>query len=52
MLKRIPFLLVPAIAAFAQDSAKEEAQVWNLEKAYWDTTLRNVIHLALHHLHR
>ena len=36
MLKPIPFLLVPAIAAFAQDSAKEEAQVWNLEKAYWE----------------
>ena len=36
MLKPISFLLVLATAAFAQDSAKEEAQVWNLEKAYWD----------------
>src|SRR5205809_4893710 len=36
MLKPIPFLLVLATAAFAQDSAKEEVQVWNLEKAYWD----------------
>jgi ketosteroid isomerase-like protein len=36
MLKPIPFLLVLATAAFAQDSAKEEAQVWNLEKAYWE----------------
>ncbi len=25
-----------ATTAFAQDSAKEEAQVWNLEKAYWE----------------
>src|ERR1700751_4262246 len=36
MLKPIPFLLALATAAFAQDSAKEEAQVWNLEKAYWE----------------
>ncbi len=36
MLKPIPFLLVLATAAFAQDSAKKEAQVWNLEKAYWE----------------
>jgi ketosteroid isomerase-like protein len=36
MLKPIPFLLVLATAAFAQDSAKEEEQVWNLEKAYWE----------------
>ena len=36
MLKAISFLLVLATAAFAQDSAKEEAQVWNLEKAYWE----------------
>src|SRR5437773_3052906 len=36
MLKLIPLLLVLATAAFAQGSAKEEAQVWNLEKAYWE----------------
>src|SRR6266513_3501730 len=36
MLKPIPFLLVLATTAFAQDSAKEEAEVWNLEKAYWE----------------
>jgi len=35
MLKPISFLLVLATAVFAQGSAKEEAQVWNLEKAYW-----------------
>ena len=36
MLKTIPFLLVLATAAFAQNSAKEKAQVWNLEKTYWE----------------
>ena len=36
MLKAIPFLLTLATAGFAQDSAKQEAQVWNLEKAYWE----------------
>ncbi len=41
MLKPIPFLLVLATAAFAQDSAKEEAQVWNLEKAYWEYVKTN-----------
>ena len=41
MLKAIPFLLVLATAAFAQDSANEEAQVWNLEKAYWEYVKTN-----------
>jgi ketosteroid isomerase-like protein len=41
MLKAIPFLLVLATAAFAQDSAKEEAQVWNLEEAYWNYVKAN-----------
>ena len=41
MLKYIPFLLVLATAGFAQDSAKEEAQVWNLEKAYWEYVKTN-----------
>src|SRR5216117_4358813 len=36
MIKAIPFLLAFAATAFAQYSAKEEAQVWNLEKAYWE----------------
>jgi ketosteroid isomerase-like protein len=36
MLKAIPFLLTLATAGFVQDSAKQEAQVWNLENAYWD----------------
>src|SRR5438132_13359074 len=41
MLKAIPFFLVLATAAFAQDSANEETQVWNLEKAYWDYVKTN-----------
>ena len=41
MLKPIPFLLVLATAGFAQDSAKQEAQVWNLEKAYWEYAKTN-----------
>jgi len=41
MSKAIPFLLVLATAAFAQDSANEEAQIWNLEKAYWEYVKAN-----------
>ena len=41
MLKYIPFLLVLATAGFAQDSTKQEAQVWNLEKAYWEYVKTN-----------
>jgi ketosteroid isomerase-like protein len=36
MLKTISILLALTAAAFGQDSAKDEAQVWNLEKAYWE----------------
>ena len=41
MLKTIQFLLVLTTAVFAQDSAKDEAQIWNLEKAYWDYVKAN-----------
>ena len=41
MLKTIPILLALTASAFAQDSAKEEAQVWNLEKAYWEYVKAN-----------
>jgi len=41
MLKALPLLLLLAAIAFAQDSAKDEAQVWNLEKAYWDYVKAN-----------
>jgi len=41
MLKAILFLVVLATATFAQDLAKDEAQVWNLEKAYWEYVKTN-----------
>ena len=41
MLKAILFLLVLAATAFARDSAKDEAQVWSLEKAYWEYVKAN-----------
>ena len=34
-------LLLLASAAFAQDSAKDEAQIWQLEKAYWECVKAN-----------
>jgi hypothetical protein len=36
MLKLIPFLLIVAAAAFAQDSPNDETEIWKLEKAYWE----------------
>ena len=36
MLKTIPILLLLAATTFAQNSAKDETQVWRLEKAYWE----------------
>ena len=36
MLKTIPILLLLAATAFAHNSAKDETQVWRLEKAYWE----------------
>ena len=41
MLKALSLLLLLAAIAFAQDSAKDEAQIWNLEKAYWDYVKAN-----------
>jgi hypothetical protein len=41
MLKTIPILLLLASTAFAQNSAKDEAQVWQLEKAYWEYVKAN-----------
>src|SRR4029077_12492431 len=41
MLKTFSILLALTAAAFAQDSAKDEAQVWNLEKAYWEYVKAN-----------
>ena len=36
MIKAIPFLVAFTSTAIAQDTAKDEAQVWSLEKAYWE----------------
>ena len=41
MSKAIPFLVVLAATVFAQDSAKDEAQIWNFEKAYWEYVKAN-----------
>jgi ketosteroid isomerase-like protein len=41
VLKTIPILLALTASAFAQDSAKDEAEVWNLEKAYWEYVKAN-----------
>jgi ketosteroid isomerase-like protein len=41
MVRAIPFLLALASAAFAQDLAKDEAQVWQLETAYWEYVKAN-----------
>src|ERR1041385_2403860 len=41
MFRTISLMVVLAMAAFGQDSAKDEAQVWNLEKAYWEYVKTN-----------
>jgi ketosteroid isomerase-like protein len=41
MIKAIPFLVALASTALAQDAVKDEAQVWNLEKAYWECVKAN-----------
>jgi ketosteroid isomerase-like protein len=35
MLKTSALFVAVTAAAFAEDSDKEQAQIWNLEKAYW-----------------
>src|SRR5262249_54201690 len=41
MLKTIFCLLALTAAAFAQDLAKDDAQIWSLEKAYWEYVKAN-----------
>ena len=41
MIRAMSFLLALAPTAFAQDSLKDEAQVWQLEKAYWEYVKAN-----------
>jgi hypothetical protein len=40
-LKAIAILLLLASTGFGQDSAKDETQVWQLEKAYWEYVKAN-----------
>src|SRR5947199_1908027 len=41
MLKAIRFVVVLAAAGFAQSAANDEAQIWSLEKAYWEYAKTN-----------
>ena len=41
MLKAILLLVALVTTVFAQDSTKDETQVWNLEKAYWEYVKAN-----------
>src|SRR5438046_7509965 len=36
MLKTIALFVAVSAAAFAEGSDNEQAQIWNLEKAYWE----------------
>jgi len=40
-LKAIAILLLLASAGFGQDSAKDQLQIWNFEKAYWEYVKAN-----------
>ena len=37
MLKTIALFVAVTAAAFAEGSDKEQAEIWNLEKAYWES---------------
>ena len=41
MLRTITLFLALTATAFGQNSAKDEAQVWELEKAYWEFVKAN-----------
>ena len=41
MLRTTIFFLALAASAFGQTSAKEETQIWQLEKAYWEYVKAN-----------
>ena len=41
MLRTITLFLALTATAFGQNSAKDEAQVWGLEKAYWEYVKAN-----------
>jgi len=41
MLKTIALFIAVTAAAFAEGSDNEQAQIWNLEKAYWEYVKTN-----------
>jgi len=41
MLRTVTLFLALTAAAFGQNSAKDEAQIWQLEKAYWEYVKAN-----------
>jgi ketosteroid isomerase-like protein len=41
MLRTIILLLALAVTAFAQNSPKDQKQIWHLEKAYWEYVKAN-----------
>ena len=41
MLKTIALFVAVTAAAFAEGSDKEQAQIWNLEKAHWESVKAN-----------
>jgi len=41
MLEAISFLLLLTVAPLVQAAANDETQVWNLEKAYWESVKAN-----------
>ena len=41
MFRTIPLLFAVATTAFGQSSAKDETQIWQLEKAYWEYVRAN-----------
>jgi ketosteroid isomerase-like protein len=41
MLRNIGLFIALAATVFAQDSAKDETEVWQLEKAYWEYVKTN-----------
>lgn len=53
MFRTILFIVVLATTAFARESSKDEAQVWNLEKTYWEYVKANDLekYRALWHEH-
>ena len=50
MLRTITLFLALTATALGQNSGKDETQVWELEKAYWDTLERKALYgFDFHH---